>query len=251
MSEKNIKTEFFNDCLNSKKIVFFGGAGVSTKSGIPDFRSSSGIIKQNNDIPVEEILSKDFLYSNPEKFFKFYFDNLVYLDAKPNNCHKTLKYMEDINILDAIVTQNIDGLHQKAGSKNVYELHGTIYKNYSVESKKEYPIEYLINQKDKPYPVDEDGFMIRPNIVLYGEPSNVNVVNEAVDKIEKADVLIIAGTSLSVFPACALVRYYLGDKMYLINKDDIKFAGAKFIKGDVDEIFKELYDFIKENKKWT
>jgi len=202
----------------SENIVFFGGAGVSTESGIPDFRSAKGIYneKTRQQYTPEMILSKPFFYKYPEAFYEFYKAKLIYLNAKPNNCHKALADLEKMGKLSAIITQNIDGLHQAAGSKNVIELHGTIYKNYCVKCHREYNIDYLLQSKGIPY--CECGHFIRPNIVLYEEPLNNEIIFKAISSISSADTLIIGGTSLVVSPAANLIEYFNGSNLVLINK---------------------------------
>jgi NAD-dependent deacetylase len=206
---------------NSNNIVFFGGAGVSTESGIPDFRSSEGIYSKRIDqkISPEEIISHSFFKRNTEEFFKFYKENMIYTDAKPNTAHIVLAELEREGKLKAIVTQNIDGLHQMAGSKNVLELHGSIHRNYCENCGKKYSLDYIINSDGVPRCTECNG-IVRPDVVLYEESLDMEVLERAVDFIQKADVLIVGGTSLVVYPAAGLIRYYGGDKLILINKSE-------------------------------
>ena len=202
----------------SSRIVFFGGAGVSTESGIPDFRSTDGLYHQKYDYPPETILSHTFFVRRPEEFFRFYREKMLPLDAKPNKAHLKLAEWEKAGKLLAVVTQNIDGLHQAAGSKNVYELHGSVHRNYCQSCGKFYPPEYIRDSKD-PVPLCSCGGRIKPDVVLYEEGLDNDVVSGAVNAIAKADLLIVAGTSLTVYPAAGLIRYYRGRHLVLINRD--------------------------------
>ena len=202
----------------SSRIVFFGGAGVSTESGIPDFRSVDGLYNQKYDFPPETILSHDFFYSNTEDFYKFYRDKILIEGAKPNVTHLALKKLEDEGKLSAVVTQNIDGLHEAAGSKTIYNLHGTAYKNYCNRCGKFFDADYIRNSKEMVPHCDKCGGVIKPDVVLYGEMLPDGAVYGAVDAIKKADMLIIGGTSLTVYPAAGFVNYYKGTKLVLINK---------------------------------
>ena len=204
-----------NDC---SRIVFFGGAGVSTESGIPDFRSVDGLYNQKYDYPPETILSHTFFMKRPEAFFRFYRDKMLPLDAKPNKAHLTLAEWEKEGKLLAVVTQNIDGLHQAAGSKKVYELHGSVHRNYCMKCGKFFPPEYIRDSKDE-IPVCPCGGRIKPDVVLYEEGLDNDVVSGAVHAIAQADLLIVAGTSLTVYPAAGLVRYFRGKHLVLINRD--------------------------------
>ena len=202
----------------SERIVFFGGAGVSTESGIPDFRSVDGLYNQKYDWPPETILSHTFFMKKPEAFFRFYRDKMLPLDARPNKAHLKLAEWEKEGKLLAVVTQNIDGLHQAAGSKKVYELHGSVHRNYCMKCGKFYPPEYIRDSKDE-IPVCTCGGRIKPDVVLYEEGLDNDVISGAVNAIAKADLLIIAGTSLTVYPAAGLVRYFRGKHLVLINRD--------------------------------
>ena len=201
----------------SKRIVFFGGAGVSTESGIPDFRSEDGLYRQKYSVPPETILSADYFYSHTEDFYRFYRDKMLCLTAKPNAAHETLARWEQAGKLLAVVTQNIDGLHQAAGSKKVFELHGSVHRNYCMKCKKSYTAEFILKSKGVPHCTC--GGMIKPDVVLYGEPLDGDTVDGAVSAIQRADTLIIAGTSLSVYPAAGFVRYFKGQHTVLINRD--------------------------------
>ncbi len=203
---------------NSDNIVFFGGAGVSTESGIPDFRSVDGLYNQKYDYPPEEILSHTFFMRNPEEFYRFYKDKMLELDIEPNAAHKKLAELERAGKLRAVVTQNIDGLHQKAGSKIVYELHGTVHKNYCMKCGKFFDARYIKAAEKIPY-CDECSGIIKPDVVLYEEGLDDSKVRGAVNAIANADVLIIAGTSLTVYPAAGMVRYFSGSNLVLINRD--------------------------------
>ena len=202
----------------SERIVFFGGAGVSTESGIPDFRSVDGLYHQKYDYPPETILSHTFFMKKPEAFFKFYRDKMLPLDAKPNKAHLKLAEWEKAGKLLAVVTQNVDGLHQAAGSKKVYELHGSVHRNYCMKCGKFYPPEYIRDSKEE-IPVCSCGGRIKPDVVLYEEGLDNDVISGAVNAIAGADLLIIAGTSLTVYPAAGLVRYFRGGHLVLINRD--------------------------------
>ncbi|ADU20927.1 NAD-dependent protein deacylase [Ruminococcus albus] len=206
--------EIIND---SKRIVFFGGAGVSTESGIPDFRSVDGLYNQKYDYPPETILSHTFFMDKTEEFYKFYRDKMLCLTAKPNKAHLKLAELEKAGKLTAIVTQNIDGLHQAAGSKNVYELHGSVLRNYCMKCRKPYPVEDILNGTG--VPKCTCGGTIKPDVVLYEEGLDNATVEGAVESISRADCLIIAGTSLTVYPAAGMVRYFRGKHLVLINRD--------------------------------
>lgn len=201
----------------SKRIVFFGGAGVSTESGIPDFRSVDGLYSQKFDYPPETIISHSFYLKKPEYFFRFYREKMLPLGYEPNITHKTLARWEQEGKLSAVVTQNIDGLHQKAGSRNVYELHGSVLRNYCVRCHKFYPAEYVKDSNG--VPKCSCGGTVKPDVVLYEEGLDDRTVNKSIEAISKADMLIVAGTSLTVYPAAGLIRYYQGDRLVLINRD--------------------------------
>ena len=213
----NEKIEKFKEIVNkSNNIVFFGGAGVSTESGIPDFRSKDGLYNQKYKFPPEEILSHHFFYTNTEEFFKFYKDKMNSLKFKPNITHLKLARLEKEGKLKAIVTQNIDGLHQKAGSKTVYELHGSVMRNYCVKCHKFYDANFVFNSKGVPH--CECGGIVKPDVVLYEEPLDEEIYTNSIKAISSCDTLIIGGTSLTVYPASGLVRYFNGKNLILINK---------------------------------
>lgn len=206
---------------NSKRIVFFGGAGVSTESGIPDFRSVDGLYNQKYDYPPEQILSHTFFMHNTEEFYRFYRDKMLCLDKKPNKAHLKLAELERAGKLTAVVTQNIDGLHQAAGSKKVYELHGSVLRNYCMKCGKFYTAEQIKNSKG--IPKCECGGVIKPDVVLYEEGLDDSTVSGALSAIQTADTLIIAGTSLTVYPAAGFISYFKGDNIVLINRDETPF----------------------------
>ena len=199
----------------SDNIVFFGGAGVSTESGIPDFRSVDGLYNQQYDYPPETILSHTFFRRNTEEFYRFYRAKMLALDAKPNAAHKKLAEWEQQGKLKAVVTQNIDGLHQAAGSKKVLELHGSILRSYCSSCRRPYPADKMNHGEGVPRCIC--GGVIRPDIVLYEEPLDDRIVSEAIKCISEAEVLIIGGTSLNVYPAAGLINYYRGNKLALVN----------------------------------
>lgn len=201
----------------SKRIVFFGGAGVSTESGIPDFRSVDGLYHMKYDFPPEEILSHHFFVERPEEFFRFYRDKMICTGAKPNAAHLALARLEQRGKLKAVITQNIDGLHQMAGSRRVLELHGSVLRNYCMKCGRAFDVTAIAQSEGVPR--CECGGVIKPDVVLYEEPLNESVMMEAVNQICEADTLIIGGTSLSVYPAAGLIRYFNGDELVLINRD--------------------------------
>ena len=200
----------------SDNIVFFGGAGVSTESGVPDFRSVDGLYNQEYAYPPETILSHTFYKRNPEEFFRFYRNKMLFPNAEPNNAHKALAKLEEMGKLKAVITQNIDGLHQKAGSKVVYELHGSVYRNHCESCGKFYGFDEVYKMQG--IPRCQCSGIIKPDVVLYEEGLEQMTINRLVEAIAKADVLIIGGTSLAVYPAAGLIDYYRGNKLILINK---------------------------------
>ena len=224
----------------SNNIVFFGGAGVSTASGIKDFRSKDGLYNMKYKWPPEMILSSAFFYGNTEEFYKFYKDKLNCLDKEPNIVHKYLYELEKKGKLKAIVTQNIDGLHQKAGNKNIYELHGTIYKNHCIRCNKEYSAEYVFNSKETPK--CECGGLIKPDVVLYGEMLPEYDYNNGLYAISKADLLIVAGTSLTVYPASGMINYFKGKNLVIINRDTTEYdkKANLVINDDLKKVFSNL-----------
>ncbi len=202
---------------NSLRIVFFGGAGVSTESGIPDFRSVDGLYNQKYDYPPEQILSHTFFVNNTGEFYRFYKDKMLCLDKKPNKAHLKLAELERAGKLSAVVTQNIDGLHQAAGSKIVYELHGSVLRNYCTKCHRFYSAQFIKESDGIPH--CECGSVIKPDVVLYEEGLDDKTVSGALSTIQNADTLIIAGTSLTVYPAAGFVRYFGGENLVLINRD--------------------------------
>lgn len=230
---------------NSDNIVFFGGAGVSTESGIPDFRSVDGLYNQEYDYPPETILSHSFFQSKTQEFYRFYKNKMICLSAKPNNAHKALARLEQLGKLKAVITQNIDGLHQMAGSKNVLELHGSVHRNYCQRCKKSYDANFIIAAKE--IPTCECGGRIKPDVVLYEEGLDQHIISKAVRYISEAEVLIIGGTSLNVYPAAGLIDYYKEDKLVVINKDatPMDHCANLLISGKIGEV---LSQFIIDSK---
>ena len=205
----------------SNSIVFFGGAGVSTESGIPDFRSPDGLYNQKYDVPPEELLSHGYFFSHTEKFYEFYREKMICLDAKPNKAHIKLAELEKAGKLKAVITQNIDGLHTAAGSKKVYELHGSVHRNYCLDCGKSFSAEDILASKGVPH--CSCGGIIKPDVVLYGENLDDPTVTGALSAIENCDTLIIGGTSLTVYPAAGFVRYFKGKNLVLINMSSTPF----------------------------
>lgn len=225
---------------DSRSIVFFGGAGVSTESGIPDFRSVDGLYHQKYDYPPEEILSRSFFDARPEEFYRFYRDKMLCLDAQPNAAHRKLAELEAAGKLRSIVTQNIDGLHDQAGSRRVWELHGSVHRNYCMRCKKFYPVEYVRDSQG--VPACSCGGMVKPDVVLYEESLNNRVLEGALSDIQSADMLIIGGTSLAVYPAASLINYYRGHRLVLINKSPTPYDSHAdlVIAGAIGEIFSQI-----------
>ena len=229
--------EKFRDIINSStRAVFFGGAGVSTESGIPDFRSQDGIYRQKYAYPPEYILSATFFRTHTEEFFNFYRDKMVYPSAKPNAAHLKLAEWERKGKLAAVITQNIDGLHQTAGSKTVLELHGSVWRNYCVRCGMGYPVQKIARGAGVPH--CPCGGVVKPDVVLYEEPLDQGVLNRSVEEIRAADLMIIGGTSLNVYPAASLVDFFRGDNIVVINRGapakDMR--GVFFIDGKIGEV---------------
>ena len=224
----------------SDNIVFFGGAGVSTESGIPDFRSVDGLYHQQFDYPPETILSHTFFYQHPDYFYRFYRQKMLPLEAQPNAAHKKLAELEQAGKLRAVITQNIDGLHQKAGSRNVLELHGSIWRNYCTRCGKFYPPEFIRDCAG--VPMCDCGGVVKPDVVLYEEGLSEDVLHRAVHAISEADVLIVGGTSLTVYPAAGLIRYYRGSKLVLINRDETPYdtAADLVLRDPIGQVFAQL-----------
>jgi len=208
----------------SNNIVFFGGAGVSTESGIPDFRSANGLYNEKTDstYPPEVILSHTFFMRYTDKFYEFYKSKMIYKDSKPNDAHIALAKLEEEGKLKAVITQNIDGLHQAAGSKTVLELHGSMHRNYCMNCNKAFPLSFILEAEQVPK-CDVCGGIVKPDVVLYEEALDSDVIKAAVEYIRNADVLIVGGTSLSVYPAAGLVSDYRGNKLVLINKSQTQY----------------------------
>jgi len=223
----------------SKKIVFFGGAGVSTESGIPDFRSVDGLYHQKFDYPPETILSHSFFFSHTDYFYKFYREKMLVTDIEPNRAHIALARLEQQGKLSAVVTQNIDGLHQKAGSVNVYELHGSVHRNYCRKCRKFYSGEDLLQTTG--VPKCACGGIIKPDVVLYEESLDDACIMGAIQAIAEADLLIVGGTSLTVYPAAGLIRYYQGDRLVLINRDETPYDH------EADLVFRESIGAVLED----
>jgi NAD-dependent deacetylase len=220
--EKIAHLNMLIETAGDRSIVFFGGAGVSTESGIPDFRSEEGLYKAKKEYGYspEMMISHSFLMNKPDIFYKYYKENLIYPDAKPNSAHKALADLEKDEKLLAIVTQNIDNLHQLAGSENVFELHGSVYRNYCLECGKKFDLPYIMDEsncKDSVPVCDACAGMIRPDVTLYEEALNDAVVSRAIDAITRADILIVGGTSLVVYPAASYISYFKGSELVLIN----------------------------------
>lgn len=226
----------------SERIVFFGGAGVSTESGIPDFRSQDGLYHQKYRFPPERIISHSFYQRNPEEFYRFYKDKMIYRNAQPNMAHKALARLEQQGKLSAVITQNIDGLHQMAGSKHVLELHGSIHRNYCERCGKFYDLDYVADSQG--VPVCSCGGRIKPDVVLYEEGLDNDTIQQALYEIRHADMLIVGGTSLVVYPAAGMVDVYNGHRMVLINMSPTgKDSQADLVvKGKIGEILGEVVD---------
>lgn len=227
----------------AKHIVFFGGAGVSTESNIPDFRSEQGIYAtvQDYGIPPEEIISHSFFFRHTETFYDFYRKHMIFAEAKPNEAHKALAKLEAMGKLKAVITQNIDGLHQMAGSQTVFEIHGSIHRNHCTHCHAFYDLATIVSAEGIPQ-CTACGHVIKPDVVLYGEPLNEQLVSKSVDAIRQADMLIIGGTSLSVYPAAGLINYYQGENLILINKGETPYDSNVdlHIRGNIGEVFQEL-----------
>ena len=224
----------------SGNIVFFGGAGVSTESGIPDFRSVDGLYNQQYDYPPETIISHSFYKRNPEEFYRFYKDRMIFTEARPNSAHRVLAGLEEQGKLRAVITQNIDGLHQMAGSKEVMELHGSVHRNYCSRCGQFYSLADILAMNGVPY--CNCGGMIKPDVVLYEEGLDQGILQKAVSYIRHADMLIIGGTSLVVYPAAGLIQYYRGNRLVIVNKT-VTPADSQadlVITGKIGEVFSQL-----------
>lgn len=225
----------------SDQIVFFGGAGVSTESGIPDFRSQDGLYRQQYAYPPEQILSHTFYLKNPEEFYRFYRNKMISPQAKPNKAHLALAKLEQAGKLKAVITQNIDGLHQMAGSREVLELHGSVHRNFCTRCGRFYGLSQILETEG--IPRCSCGGMIKPDVVLYEESLDMDTLSKAVMYIKKADMLIIGGTSLTVYPAAGLVDYYSGSRLMLINRDvtPLDSRADLAIKGKIGEILDQAW----------
>ena len=232
----------------SSNIVFFGGAGVSTESGIPDFRSANGLYNQKlgREVSPEEMISHTFYVNHPDQFFEFYRDKLIYEDAEPNDCHRALAKLEEMGKVKAVVTQNIDGLHQKAGSKVVWELHGSTLRNYCEKCGAFYDLSKITDTDGVPV-CDKCGGRVKPDVVLYEEGLDDRVINGAVDAISKADTLIVGGTTLIVYPAAGLIHYFRGKNIVLINMSatSADSSAELVIREPIGEVFKQLMEMYQ------
>lgn len=235
------KLERFADIIaNSKKIVFFGGAGVSTESGIPDFRSPNGVFSSRGELSPEEIVSHPYFMTHTEEFYEFYRERMLFPNARPNAAHKYIAALERAGKLLAVVTQNIDGLHQAAGSKTVYELHGSVHRNHCMRCGKLYGLDYILSHGGVPH--CECGGTIKPNVVLYGEELDRAVISGAVKAIANADTLVIGGTSLVVYPAAGFIDYFGGKHIVIVNKSQT-FADSRAeisFNDNIGEVFSAL-----------
>ena len=233
------------DMINdSKNIVIFTGAGVSTDSGLKDFRSDDGLYKEDNEYPAEYLLSSDCFYMHPDLFYDYYKKNFNCLDIKPNITHKLIKKLEDKKKVKAVITQNIDGLHQKAGSKTVYEIHGTIYKNHCIKCHKEYDAEYVFNSKGIPKCSCKG--IIKPDVVLYGESLPDDAFSNGLKAISKADLIIVMGSSLTVYPASSMLDYTINKKIVIINKDKTPYdyKADLIINDNLAKVSKKVMDSV-------
>lgn len=242
---------------DSNNIVFFGGAGVSTESSIPDFRSADGLYSDQKEktypYPPEVMLSYSFYAQHPKEFFDFYFNEMIYQDALPNDAHKVLAALEQMGKLKAVITQNIDGLHQKAGSVNVLELHGSVLRNYCTRCNTPYTLEEVLKLRDEngiPR-CPKEGAIIKPDVVLYEESLNMDTMEKAVLAISEADCLIVAGTSLVVYPAAGLIRYFRGRNLVLINRDATSYDSQAdlVIHDSVGKVLKGAFDQMEQENK--
>jgi len=224
---------------DSRRIVFFGGAGVSTASGIPDYRSKGGLYDTADQLPPEVLLSRTYFMNHTKEFYDFYRNNMLHLDARPNEAHHALAQLEDQGKLTAVVTQNIDGLHQKAGSTRVYELHGSVFRNYCMDCGNPYDVRAIVEGEGVPR--CQCGGIIKPDVVLYEEQLDDNVMSGALSAIAASDTLIVGGTSLAVYPAAGLVHYFKGDNLILINQSptDYDRAATMVMRESIDEVLRD------------
>lgn len=233
----------------SSNVVFFGGAGVSTESNIPDFRSNKGLFNAKNNFkyPPEVMLSRSFFDSHKEEFYRFYKSNMIFKEARPNLAHKALAKLEEMGKLKTVITQNIDGLHQMAGSKNVLELHGSINRNYCMDCGAFYDLEYILKSGETIPACEKCGGIVKPDVVLYEEGLDMDVIQKSVEYIAKADVLIVGGTSLVVYPAAGLIQYFKGTKLILINKKSTPYdKKAKLVINDsIGKVMAEAINLVE------
>lgn len=234
--------EMIDECNN---IVFFTGAGVSTDSGLKDFRSSNGLYQEKSIYPAEYMLSNNCFYNHTEDFYDYYRENFNCVNSKPNAMHKLIKKLEDIGKVKAVITQNIDGLHFKAGSKNVYELHGTIYKNHCIKCNKEYDYDVVFSSKS--IPKCECGGIIKPNVILYGEMLPNDAYMNSLKAIDKADMLIVCGSSLTVYPATGMISSFHGKYFVILNRDETDFdiSAQLVVHDNLSDVAKELLLYYK------
>lgn len=234
------KIQWFQEILSEGNAVFFGGAGVSTESGIPDFRSTDGLYAQEYAYPPERMVSHSFFMANTAEFYRFYKNKMLFPNAEPNACHIALARLEEQGKLRAVITQNIDGLHQKAGSKNVFELHGSVWRNYCMKCKKGHTMSAILAKNDVPY--CDCGGLIKPDVVLYEEGLNDDVVIGAIRAIEKARTLIVGGTSLVVYPAAGLLRYFKGEHLIVVNRTptSVDCRAELLFTEDIGQVFADL-----------
>ena len=232
--------------MESEYTVFFGGAGVSTESGIPDFRSVDGLYAQKYSVPPETILSHSYFLKETEAFFRFYREKMIHENAKPNMAHQILAKMEARDCCQSLITQNIDGLHQMAGSKKVRELHGSVHRNYCRSCNKEYGLQFMIEHEG--IPRCTCGGVIKPDVVLYEESLNQGVMEQSVREIQKTQLLIVGGTSLRVYPAAGLLNYFNGSHLVIINKEETGFPGVDLsFQNSIGEVFCQVWKEMGEN----
>lgn len=238
--DKNKAERFAEIISRSRNIVFFGGAGVSTESGIPDFRSSNGVFSAKTELHPEEIVSHDYFMTHTDEFYKFYRERMLFPDAQPNAAHKFIAKAESVGKLSAVVTQNIDGLHRKAGSKTVFELHGNVHRNHCMRCGKPFNLDYILSTERTPH--CDCGGIIKPDVVLYGEALDEDTIKGAINAISNADTLIIGGTSLVVYPAASFIDFFRGDHLVIINKSQT-FADSRAelsLNDNIGEVFAAL-----------
>ena len=246
MYTQDQKEQFHHIIDDSRHIVFFGGAGVSTASGIPDFRSANGLYSQQyGALRPEDIISAGFFRSNPQLFYQFYKEKMLYPDASPNTVHRVLAKWEKEGILDSVVTQNIDGLHQAAGSHRVYELHGSVLRNYCVRCRRFYDLSYILSSDG--VPKCDCGGIVKPDVVLYNENLDEDVIEAACEAIARADTMIVAGTSLNVYPAASYVSLFRGKHLVLINLEHVAVPYGVSVELEINHDMNEVFaDYLSE-----